>query len=431
MTKTFNFTISELDKLPIPAKGNRSYHKDTQVRGLFFAIQPSGAKSFYVIKKIAGRTEKIFLGKYPDLTIENARKLAKIKLGQIAMGINPQNERRKIRNEMNFGQLFDQYLHRYSKVHKKSWLADQQDITRFVPHWFKRKISDIKRPEIKRLHETIYRDHGLYQANKMLQRIRAIYNKATEWGWEGNNPTTGIKKYKEKSRDRFILPAELPFILQAINDYESETVRDYLWMLFLTGARRTNTLMMRYEQINWEYCEWRIPDTKNGDPVTVPLMPRAMEILQRRFEVAQSQWVFPKKGDCEKHTASVKTDWQKITERATLLLWQQNEKNACWLDSLGKRMSGAYDGGMPFKQIIKQAESENFQLPQGVTDIRLHDIRRTFGSYQAISGASLSIIGKSLGHKSSQATEIYARLNLDPVRASVETATNLFLLQPA
>jgi integrase len=59
----------------------------------------------------------------------------------------------------------------------------------------------------------------------------------------------------------------------------------------------------------------------------------------------------------------------------------------------------------------------------GLKDLRIHDIRRTFGSYQAISGASLHIIGKSLGHKSSQATQVYARLNLDPVRASVEKAT--------
>jgi len=56
-------------------------------------------------------------------------------------------------------------------------------------------------------------------------------------------------------------------------------------------------------------------------------------------------------------------------------------------------------------------------------DIRIHDIRRTFGSSQALTGASLPVIGKSLGHKSMKSTQIYARLNLDPVRASIEKAT--------
>lgn len=60
-------------------------------------------------------------------------------------------------------------------------------------------------------------------------------------------------------------------------------------------------------------------------------------------------------------------------------------------------------------------------------DLPIHDIRRTFGSYQAITGASLQVIGKSLGHKSTAATQIYARLNLEPVRASVERATSVMI----
>ena len=64
----------------------------------------------------------------------------------------------------------------------------------------------------------------------------------------------------------------------------------------------------------------------------------------------------------------------------------------------------------------------------GLPDLRLHDLRRTLGSWQAATGASLPIIGKSLGHKSLAATQIYARLDLDPVRASVNKATDAMLL---
>ena len=63
----------------------------------------------------------------------------------------------------------------------------------------------------------------------------------------------------------------------------------------------------------------------------------------------------------------------------------------------------------------------------GVTDLRIHDLRRTLGSWQAKTGASLTIIGKSLSHKTHQATAIYARLDLDPVRQSVERATSAML----
>ena len=63
----------------------------------------------------------------------------------------------------------------------------------------------------------------------------------------------------------------------------------------------------------------------------------------------------------------------------------------------------------------------------GIEDLRIHDLRRSLGSWQAITGASLVIIGKSLGHKSAEATMIYARLNTDPVRASVSAATSAML----
>lgn len=61
-----------------------------------------------------------------------------------------------------------------------------------------------------------------------------------------------------------------------------------------------------------------------------------------------------------------------------------------------------------------------------VEDFHLHDLRRTFGSYQAASGSNSFIIGKSLGHKAgSKATAVYARLDLDPIRKSVQNSVDL------
>ena len=62
-----------------------------------------------------------------------------------------------------------------------------------------------------------------------------------------------------------------------------------------------------------------------------------------------------------------------------------------------------------------------------MTDLRIHDLRRTLGSWQAKTVASLAIIGKSLNHKTHKATANYARLDLDPVRQSVNTATAAML----
>ena len=142
---------------------------------------------------------------------------------------------------------------------------------------------------------------------------------------------------------------------------------------------------MRWDEINFTTKEWRIPKTKNGDAVSLPLIKEAAEILKERkkqnakmgLEALRQEYVFPSITSQSGHLADPKKAWQRI---------------------------------------LKEAQ---------IKDLRLHDIRRTLGSYQAITGASLPVIGKSLGHKTSQATQIYARMNLDPVRQSLENAAGL------
>jgi integrase len=299
--------------------------------------------------------------------------------GEIVMGKDPQSEKRTVRNEMKFGELFEIYMERYSKRHKRSWRYDEREVNKFLPHWFRRKISSITQDDVYRLFHKIADEHGIYQANRMLERIRAIYNKAIEWGWEGRNPALGIKKFREKSRDRFLLPEEMSRFFDALAQEENVTARDFIMMALLTGARKSNVLAMSWKDISLENQIWRIPDTKNGEPHNVPLSPQALEILHKRKQIQklceqESPYVFPGEGK-EGHFADPKKPWQRL------------RKNA------------------------------------GLEDLRLHDLRRTLGSWQALQGTSTAIIGKSLGHKSMQSTAVYERLTLEPVRQSVQNAT--------
>lgn len=420
-----NFTKSALQELECYEGKKRSFFYDLQVKGLLLEVRPSNTKSFYLYKKINGKPERIFLGVFPDLTVENARRMASVKLGEIAVGVNPLDEVRATRREHTFESFYNEYMERYSKKHKRSWKYDEREVNKFLSHWFKRKLSDIKKTEVQLLVEKIHDTNGLYQSNRILERVRAMYNKAIEWGWEGVNPAIGIKKYKEKSRDRFILPNEMPHLVKALDEEENTTARDYLWMLLLTGARRTNTLTMQWIDINWEMCIWRIPVTKNGDPVTIPLVDRAINILKERKAKSGSDWVFPNQEDPVKHLVNFKRAWKRTQQKATLYLWCQDEQYSKLIFEADLNTSGYEQVNMAYKRVISRAAKAKVTLPTGLMDVHIHDIRRTFGSFQAITGASLQVIGKSLGHKSPLSTQVYARLNLDPVRASIEKATQV------
>lgn len=381
ISEKINFTKSLLEKLSTPKTG-LSYYKDSKEKGLSFYITSNGVITFFVRKRINGKDERIIIGNFPEISIENARKQALLIKSKIAQGINPNQQKNNLRKEITFGDLFVEYMERYSKKFKRSWKYDEREVNKFLSTWFSRKISSINNQEIRLLHEKISRENGLYQANRLLERIRAIYNKAIEWGYEGINPTQNIKKFKEQSRDRFIQPNELPKFFKALDEEQNQIARDYVYLSLYTGARKANVLAMRWEEINFITQEWRIPKTKNGEALTLPLIEEAIDILKKRkkeieksdLQAFQKIWVFPSQTSKSGHLEEPTKAWKRILEKAN------------------------------------------------IKDLRIHDIRRTLGSYQVMTGASLPIIGKSLGHKSGQATQIYSRMNLDPVRQSVGKA---------
>ena len=404
--RKFGFTKKLLDKLPLPTNGQRAYFYDSQTRGLALAVSPAGKKVFLLYRKISGRPERVTIGPYPDLTIDQARGEAGRLNGAIARGDNPASRRRLIREEATLGELFSTWLEHHAKPNKKTWSDDEGMFNKHLNAWKVRKISDIRRLDIVNLHARIGSKSGPYAANRVVELLSSMFGKGIEWGWDGQNPATKIKAFREKKRERFLQPEELPAFFEALSKELNETIRDYLLVALLTGARRANVQAMRWEEINWPAQTWRIPETKSGEPVTLPLSPRAVAILENRKTASTGKWVFPGKG-ASGHLVEPKNAWKRILKNAAAI----QVKN--WLE---------LNPGKDAADFTKEFPNAGFQ------DLRIHDLRRTLGSWQAATGASLPIIGKSLGHKSLGATQVYARLNLDPVRASVNKATDALLL---
>lgn len=370
-----NFTKAALDALPLPSNGKRGYYYDTKTRGLGISITNTGTKSFIVYRWVSGKPERVTLGRYPDLSVEQARRKATEVNATIAKGENPNDRRRADRSEITFGSLFSEYMERHAKIHKEAWKEDEGQYNRYLTSWAKRKLSNITKTDIQKLHQEIGRDKGHYAANRLHSLLSGLFNKAIEFGlWDKPNPASGIKRFREHSRERFLHADELPRFFESLAQEPNDIIRDYFLISLLTGARRANVQAMRWDQISLQRGEWYIPRTKNETPQTIPLTEETIIILQRRKETATSEFVFPSTGRAG-HLTEPKRGWQRILERA------------------------------------------------GIDNLRIHDLRRTLGSWQARTGASLAIIGKSLNHKSPQATAIYARLDLDPVRASIEKAT--------
>jgi len=383
MNNRFSFTKPQLESLPFAESGERVTYHDTHKNAYGLQLRvTTTAKTFFLQKRVNGTPERVTLGKFPDMTIEEARKEAARLSALIAGGINPNQDARALKTETTLQELFDEFLkHRRNKrgayLSEKTKRSYKYDFGLYLGKWGNRQLSKFKDTDFGKLHSEIGKEHPT-TANRVMAMSSSLFGYAAERKlFKGVNPAQGIKKFPETKRDRFLQSDELPAFFKALAEESNETLRDYFFISLLTGARRSNVQEMQWSQLHFDRAEWRIPTTKNGEPQTVTLGQEAIEILRTR-QGCDPVWVFPGTG-ATGHLVEPKKAWKRILERA------------------------------------------------GIADLRIHDLRRTLGSWQAKTGASLAIVGKSLNHKSVNTTAIYARLDLDPVRESVERATGAML----
>ncbi len=381
----FSFTQRRIERLPTPSGAQRAYYYDTDVRGLCIAVSPMGRKSYVLYRKVNGKPERTTIGPVSDLTIEQARGEASRMNGIIARGGNPAEERRAIRSEMSLKELFGTFKTRYANDRLRPATLNNYE-SMFDAHlssWQFRKLSTIRRSDVVALHARIGKT-APYVANRVVELLSSMFNRARKhWGYLGENPASTVEAFKERGRERFLGdadPKEPARFFKALGE-EDEFWQDFFKLCVFTGARCSNVEAMAWSDINLQRGEWRIAaeDAKEDEAIRVVLSPEAMEILERRKAAKKkgAAWVFPTTRKSKSgHIVESKSAW---------------------------------------KRILTAAKIEN---------LRVHDLRRTLGSYQAAAGASELIIAKSLGHAAgSSATKIYSRLNLDPVRASVNLAT--------
>lgn len=430
-----------IENLPLPAPGKRfDRWWVAGVPGLCVRVMSTGIKSFLFVRRVGHRTTEITLGKFPAMTPDQAKRMAAEMNAQTAQGVDPADEIRVRRAEMTMAEAFDLYLERHAKVHKRTW---KEDIRRWRIYLAKelgtRKVSDISRRDIAALHANIGRkgkrgDGSPYEANRTLALVSIIFSKLLEWELAEKNPATGISKFKEVKRDRFLKSNELPNFFKALAALQNEDAMDFFLLLLLTGARKSNVLAMAWRDVDLSSKTWRIPVTKNGEPQTVALCPQACQILEQRRSRAMNLWVFASGNSSSGHMEEPKKPWANVRRLVSCyrLIAVLAEKQT-WTEEQIEQAEylAAKVPAAALTQFVSDLEKLGIEIDVHKTknselvgdDIRIHDLRRTLGSWQAMTGASLTIIGKSLNHKSHQSTAIYARLDMDPVRHAVETAT--------
>lgn len=356
---------------------------DTVVRGFGIRCREGRTKT-YIVQYRAGTgrgapVRKYTVGKHGSpWTPDAARKEAKRVLGRIAAGADPAAEREAERKAGTVAQLCDTFLADHVEAKRKE--RTTTEYRRLVEQFIKRELGSLKVPDVTRAHVARLH-HSLretpYQANRVLAVLSKMMNLAERWGFrpDGSNPCRHVEKFGEMKRERMLSPEELARLGDALASYRgSPYAVAAVKLLVFTGARLSEVLGLRWDWIDFQRCEARLPDSKTGAK-TLHLPPPALAVL---------------------------ADLPRIEGNPHVIV---GEVAGAAMVNLGKS----------WRAIRKRA---------GLDGVRLHDLRHAFASVAASSGMGLPIIGKILWHTQAQTTARYAHLAADPVKAAAASVAN-------
>lgn len=306
-------TKTVVDQATTPEKGQR-FLRDEALPGFALRITHGGAKSFIVEKRINGRVRRQTLGRYGPLTVEQARKEAQKVLGRIAAGADPIAERQEaLARSVTLSEAFAAYLAARKDL-KASTLKDYHQLMNTAfRDWQHRELAAITKDHIARRHAKLG-EKSPARANNAMRLLRAVYNFAS-YTYEDSHgqslfPENPVRRlnhtrawYTVERRRTYLKRGDLPAWFEAAQNLRGEdadpngqTVADYLLLLLFTGLRRGEAMQLRWKDVDFPGRALTIPDTKNHDPLILPLSDYVYGLLEERRELGEAPWVFPGAG---------------------------------------------------------------------------------------------------------------------------------------
>jgi len=306
-------TKSVVDKLPIPispqtGKSAQKRYYDDNLKGFGVRVTSGGTKAFFVEKLINNKLSRITLGRYPELTVEMAKKEAQKLLGQIAMGLDPGAQKKTAKmQQINLNEVFNDYLQARKSLKQSTLINYKQILTKAFPNWLNKPLLSITKDRIAKHHQKLGEAHGEAYANLAMRVLRALFNFAAGQyeDAEGKSlvPENPVKRlsqtrawYRVERRQTLIKSHELAPWYKAVEQIQNKTLRDYLLLILFTGLRRQEAATLKWDQIDLTAKTLLIVDTKNRDQHTLPLSDFLYELLQLRYRHRTNDYVFPGTG---------------------------------------------------------------------------------------------------------------------------------------
>ncbi len=400
--KTKRLTKVVIDALHCPPGRPSLRLFDSDQHGFGVQVFPSGAKTFIFYYGPPNRRRQLTIGRYGPLTLAQAREVARVAAGKVAMGVDPQDQ--KVEGRKATAQTFKLWVAEYLALirEKKAHVRSDEHFLAFaVKRMGTLPLTKITTEDIERLVELV-KVEGLgpsarwkgrnpsrtTTANRFLASIRACLAHAWRRGLIPTNPALRIRPFPENPpRQRVLNDDELGRALIAVSRLDDPFERAAFTLLIETGARTSEVLRATWADFDLDGKLWRIPRPKSGRTgEQIPLADSTVEMLRALPRVEGSPFIVPGLKP-EKPRADLKRPWQAVRVAAK------------------------------------------------VPDVNLHDLRRTYGLAIART-AGVHVASRLLRHSNVAITaRVYSPLGIDELskatNAASEQRSKLYLVKEA
>jgi site-specific recombinase XerD len=373
------------------------YLWDSEVVGFGLKVTPAGAKSFVLQYRFEGRSRRFAIGRVGSpWSVETARDRARVLLGELAGGEDPQARKAEARRSFTVAGLCELFLAEGMVTRKAASIASAESSYRnhVKPLLGARRLSLLCRADIERLLAEVAagatrrsykgaKPHagrvkvagGKGAATSAVVMLSGALSFGVRRGLCDANPALGVRKFPSRKLERYLTPAELARLGEVLDAATALGVEDpyriaAIRLLLLTGCRKGEVLTLKRAFVDRHHRCLRLPDSKTGQK-SVHVGQAVLDLIATLPEIPGNPYLLPGRGGAG-HVGDIQSTWETIRKAA------------------------------------------------GLEDVRLHDLRHSYASVGAVGGDSLMVIGALLGHRTAQSTERYAHLGDDPVRRAAE-----------
>jgi integrase len=326
-------------------------------------VHPTGKKTYKLSKRIHGKLTPFTIGHAAVLSLGDAREQARQLLGMIARGEDPCQAKREAAEAAaeTVATVGRDFVRLYAKPNVRRWEEVERQIEKeIIPRWGARPIASIHKRDVPGLIDPIAA-RAPVMANRVLATVKQLFKWAAKRGLIETAPFGDYEKpATEVSRDRRHSDAELALLWRATGaiGYPFGSI---VRLLILTGARKDEVGLMRWNENNADFTTWVLPASraKNGIEHTIPLSSLARSILM----------ALPRIGDADG-----------------------------FVFTTGSRGRGAFNDYSRGKIKLDEAIADLTEDGQPIPHWTLHDIRRTVASGMARLGIQLPVTEKILNH---------------------------------